>query len=442
MIKIYNTLTKKKEHINKKNIITIYTCGITVYDYCHIGHARIFLLFDSLIRYLNSLNTKIIFIRNITDIDDKIIKRAHKKHTTTEKLTRFFTKKMHNDTKHLNIIEPTYEPKATTFIPEMVKLITDLKKKKYAYKNKKSDIYFNINNFNKYGQLSNQHIKNLKESYNKLKNRQNNDFVLWKKKKKTESIHWPTDLGNGRPGWHTECAAMIMYYSKENIDIHGGGQDLLFPHHENELAQCEAILNKNHIKIWMHIGQIKINKKKMSKNTGNFILIKDFLKNFNEEYLRFLILSTNYKKSIHYEQNTFNKIKKTLDKLYSIKTELKEKKHQINGNVTTLFHAALKDNFNTQKAISILFKSINNDRKNNSTKYTVIELFKTLGLLKHTTLKKPTTIFTDNITNLITMRNLARKEKNWIIADKIRKKLNDMNIKISDEKSTITSDII
>lgn len=435
MIKIHNTLTKKKEYIDEKSIIKIYTCGITVYDYCHIGHARIFLLFDSLIRYINSLNIKIMFIRNITDIDDKIIKRANKNKTTIEKLTRFFINMMHKDTKNLNIIEPTYEPKATNFIPEMVNLITYLKKKKYAYKNNKSDIYFNINKFNKYGQLSNQCIKNLKESYNSLKKRQNKDFVLWKKRKIHESIYWPTEIGNGRPGWHTECAAMIMYYSKKNIDIHGGGQDLLFPHHENELTQCESILKKKFIKIWMHIGQIKINKKKMSKKFGNSILIKDFLKKFNEEYLRFLILSVNYKKSINYDNDTLKKVKRTLDKLYYIKNKLVPADYKIDNNITALFNSALQDNFNTQKAISILFKSLkNNNKENKSIQYTVIELLKKLGLLKYNNLQKTNYTNISKIQNLIKQRDLARKLKNWTLADKIRKILIDMNIEIKDNK--------
>ena len=237
MIKIYNTLNKKNESI-KNNIIKIYTCGITVYDNCHIGHARLFLLFDSLIRYLNTSNKKIIFIRNITDIDDKIIKKAKEKNIHIKTLTEKFIKSMHDDTKKLNIIEPTYEPKATSFIKEMIELIKIIKKK-YTYKNKQSAIYFEVNKLNNYGMLSNQKNKSIKQSYqNNKKNK--NDFVLWKNFKKKEKIYWQTPWGKGRPGWHTECAAMTMYYSKDYIDIHGGGQDLLFPHHENELAQCIA----------------------------------------------------------------------------------------------------------------------------------------------------------------------------------------------------------
>lgn len=438
MIKIYNTLTKKKELIEKNTSLKIYTCGVTVYDYCHIGHARIFLLFDSLIRYFNSINFKITLIRNITDVDDKIIKRAKKKNTTTLKLTRYFTKAMRKDSKNLNLIEPTYEPKATTFIPEMINLIEKLKKKKYTYKNNKSDIYFNVNKFESYGQLSKQCTTKLKQSYKNSQKKHKIDFALWKQYKKTDTISWNTPWGEGRPGWHTECAAMIMYYSK-NIDIHGGGHDLLFPHHENELAQCETLLQKKFIKIWMHIGQLKINKKKMSKTSNNYILIKDFLKKFNEEYLRFLILSTNYKKSINYNLDILKKVKKTLDKLYEIKNNLKKDTYIINEDIKTSFNLALNDNFNTQKAISILFKALHDKKINKDiTNYTIITLLNSIGLLKYEKILqvKNKKLNINRINFLVQQRNLARKNKDWILADKIRSKLNAMNIQLTDRKDT------
>ncbi|CAB3976359.1 cysteine--tRNA ligase [Candidatus Azoamicus ciliaticola] len=433
MIKIYNTLNKKNESI-KNNIIKIYTCGITVYDNCHIGHARLFLLFDSLIRYLNTSNKKIIFIRNITDIDDKIIKKAKEKNIHIKTLTEKFIKSMHDDTKKLNIIEPTYEPKATSFIKEMIELIKIIKKK-YTYKNKQSAIYFEVNKLNNYGMLSNQKNKSIKQSYqNNKKNK--NDFVLWKNFKKKEKIYWQTPWGKGRPGWHTECAAMTMYYSKDYIDIHGGGQDLLFPHHENELAQCIASGKKDFIKIWMHVGQLKIEKKKMSKKLGNQILIKDLLKNYNEEYLRFLILSTNYKKSINFNYETLKKMKITLDKLYKIKENLKNKKFNINPEINKAFDDALQNNFNTQKAIAILFKKLK-EKNDIEIKYSTIELLKKIGLLKYETLKiKKLNI--ENIETLIAQRNEARKNKNWSLADKIRQKLIKFNIKIKDQKDNTT----
>lgn len=434
MMQIYNTLNKKKEHITNTTI-KIYTCGITVYDHCHIGHARLFLLFDSLIRYFNNINKKIIFIRNITDIDDKIIKRAKEKNTNIKKLTEKFIKSMHNDTKNLNIIEPTYEPKATSFIKEMIDLIKNIKNK-YTYKNKQSSIYFEVNKLNAYGSLSNQKIKSIKESY-KNKKKDKNDFVLWKNFKKKEKIYWQTSWGNGRPGWHTECAAMIMYYSKDHIDIHGGGQDLLFPHHENELAQCTANGRKNFIKTWMHIGQLKISQKKMSKKLGNHILIQDLLKNYNEEYLRFLILSTNYKKSINFSYEILKKFKTTLDKLYKIKDSIKDKKFNINKELCDSFNAALKDNFNTQKAIALLFKKLK-EKNELDIKYSIIELFKKIGLLKYDTLKNKK-INIENIKNLIKIRNEARETKNWKLADKIRQRLIKLKIRINDKNNNTTT---
>lgn len=442
MIKIYNTLTKKKELLENNNI-KIYTCGVTVYDHCHIGHARIFLLFDSLIRYLISEKKNVMFIRNITDLDDKIIKKAKVKNTCTEKLTKYFIKSMHDDTKKLNLIEPTFEPKATSFIKEMIEIISNLKKKKYTYKNKNSSIYFNIANFKKYGQLSKQSIKKLKESYNNTTKKNHPDFVLWKNFKQTDTCFWETEWGIGRPGWHTECAAMTMYYTKDHIDIHGGGQDLLFPHHENELSQCEAVLDKKFIKIWMHIGQIKIKKQKMSKSLGNHISIKHFLKNFNEEHLRFLILSTSYKKNIQFDYEKINIIKKTLNKLYEIKNNLKKENIKINEELQKTFKEALNDNFNTQKAISILFKALaikNIDK--DELYYSVIELFKSIGLLKHKEIKKnaKTSQQLEKIKNLIRIRDHARKNKNWALADKIRYKLFKMNINLMDSHDITTFD--
>lgn len=436
MIKIYNTLTKKKEPI-KNDIIKIYTCGITVYDYCHIGHARLFLLFDSFIRYLNTLNKKIIFIRNITDIDDKIIQRAKEKNIRVKTLTEKFIKCMHSDTKNLNIIEPTYEPKATSFINEMINLIKNIKKN-FTYKSNKSSIYFEVKKLKTYGILSNQKIKNIKESY-KSNKKNINDFALWKNFKKKEKISWISPWGNGRPGWHTECSAMIMYYAKDYIDIHAGGQDLIFPHHENELAQFEAIGKRNFIKTWMHVGQLKINKKKMSKKLNNHITIKNFLKNFNEEYLRFLILSTHYKKNIEFTYDNFKKIKITLDKLYKIKNKIKNIKFNINEKIYSDFTTALKDNFNTQKAISILFKSLKEKRgSKEEIEYSVIELFKKIGLLKYTNITKQNKNI-EKIKELIKIRNNARKNKNWNLADKIREKLIKLNVRINDEKNDITN---
>jgi len=396
----------------------------------------LFLLFDSFIRYLNTLNKKIIFIRNITDIDDKIIKRAKEKNIKVNFLTEKFIKQMHTDMQKLNMIEPTYEPKATSFINEMINLIKHIKKK-FTYKNAKSSIYFEVKKLNKYGILSNQKIKNIKESYkNNKKNK--HDFALWKNFKKKEDVYWFSPWGNGRPGWHTECAAMITYYAKDYIDIHAGGQDLMFPHHENELAHFEAIGKKNFIKIWMHIGQLKINKKKMSKKLNNHITLKNFLKNFNEEYLRFLILSTNYKKNIDFTYDNLKKIKITLDKLYKIKNNIQNKKFDINKELSSNFTNALKDNFNTQKAISILFKSLK-EKKNNKEEieYSIIELFKKIGLLKYNNIKTKNTKI-ERINRLIHERNNARKNKNWVLADKIREKLIKLNVKLNDKKNDET----
>lgn len=442
MLKIYNTLTKKKEQLKNKDLIKIYTCGITVYDYCHIGHARIFLFFDTLIRYLNFLKIKVIFIRNITDIDDKIINTSLKKKKSINHITRIFIKKMHNDTKKLNIIDPSFEPKATKFIQCMINLIENLKYKNYAYDGKNNDIYFNVNKNINYGILSKRKLEASVETNKNTQNKKNiSDFVLWKSEK-NNIIKWNSPWGLGRPGWHTECSAMSMYYSKDYIDIHGGGYDLLFPHHENELSQCDAIDKKKFVKIWMHIGFLKIQKQKMSKSLQNHILIKNILKKYKEEHIRFFFLLTHYRKKIDYSEKNMEKSKNILEKIYKLFISLKEQ-NTINTQISENFINALNDDLNTPKALTFLFiniKKIKNKNPNNTQSiiYTIKYLGNIIGIFKDdpkTFIKKNITTTNEKINFFIKKRNIARKEKNWNLADKIRKKLKTLGITLEDQKN-------
>lgn len=447
MLKIYNTLTKKKEYLTKKHIIKIYTCGITVYDYCHIGHARIFLFFDTLIRYLNHSNIKIIFIRNITDIDDKIIKKSLQKKLSIKHIAQFFTNKMHSDTQNLNLVEPSFEPKATNFIQCMINLIKNLTYHHYAYEGKNNDIYFDVNKHINYGQLSKRKTENaIKTKRNtQISNKQNkSDFTLWKADK-NKLISWTSPWGPGRPGWHTECSAMSIYYSKNYIDIHGGGQDLLFPHHENELSQCETIGKKNFIKIWMHIGYLKINKQKMSKSLKNQILIKNIFKKYKEEHIRFFFLLTHYKSKIEYSEHQIEKSKKALEKLYKTLLSLNNTS-TLNNDFYQIFINALNDDLNIPKAISILFSYVkkikqSKDKLSNETQsliYTLKYLGNIIGILKSNPqdfIENKIKYNKEKIDYFLEKRNIARQEKNWILADKIRKKLQKLGITIEDQKN-------
>ncbi|HFL8824223.1 MAG TPA: cysteine--tRNA ligase [Candidatus Azoamicus sp. OHIO1] len=458
MLKIYNTLEKKKEYFyNIENTIKIYVCGVTVHDYCHIGHARIFIFFDFVIRYFKTLNYKIIFVRNITDIDDKIINKALIKKTSTKKISEKYTYKMYADLKKLNIIEPTFEPKATNFVKNMIEIINKLKIKNYAYKGYNNDIYYNISKNKNYGNLSNKNlirvmpVNRIKINNNK---KSNLDFALWKISN-TKKNSWKSPWGIGRPGWHTECVAMSYYYFKKTIDIHGGGKDLLFPHHENELAQYKSINNKNLAKIWMHIGFVNIKNTKMSKSLKNSISIKRMVKNIHEEYLRFFMLSTHYKKNIEYSENNIDKAKHSLNNLYKSLTKAETKQTLLNTinkiSKTKLevdFYNAINNDFNSPKALAILFQIADeiNKSKDYNEKNEFITLLKHLGNILGILKERPTTFLNINnrniknikrIEKLIHKRNVARKLKNWTLADNIRNKLKKLNVQLKDNKIEI-----
>lgn len=439
MINLYNTLEKKKTNLIYTKTIKIYSCGVTVYDKCHIGHARIFLFFNSLINYLKYLGIKIIYIRNITDVDDKIIKKAIKTKNSLYKVSEKYTKCMHKDIKCLKILEPSFEPKATCFIKQMILLIDKLMVNSFAYKAKNNDIYFNINKFDDYGKLSGR--KNFKNSYNKKYIKF--DFVLWKSDIKEKKFFWYAPWSSGRPGWHTECSAMALYYGVDKINIHGGGQDLIFPHHENELTQCEAIKKIKFIDLWLHIGHVKIDKKKMSKKNKNFILISEILKEFDLEVIKLFFLLSHYKNQISFSYLNLFKTKKILLKLYNLIDSLNYDHLKVDSIIKQNFLNSLNEDFNTPKALSIIFNLMKKINKNTyglqenkqNLIFTIKYLCNILDILNNKKSTSIKTCFSNKILQLIEKRNIARKNLEFDKADHFRKILEKMSIKVQDTKN-------
>lgn len=445
MFKLYNTLSSKKKKYFDNNVY-IYSCGVTVYDYCHIGHARVFIVLDAFVRFLKFLGLNVTFVRNITDVDDKIIFKAVKKKSSFNSVSKFYINKMHLDIKKLNLLEPTFEPKATNFIKSIIFLIFLLNEKKHAYKGLNFDVYYNISNNYKYGFLSNVNLIDSKLGYrNSVLNKKFDlDFVLWK----NDFNYWCSPWGFGRPGWHTECAAMNLYYFNDGLDIHVGGVDLLFPHHENELAHFFSIKNFDFVKIWMHVGEVKINKVKMSKSLNNFILIKNFLRKHNPEYLKFYFLLTHYKGIVNYSFDNFNSSIKSLNNLYRVlkSYDMKNTVYDVIDSFKVNFLNSLSNDFNTSGAISILFRisSLIKCYKGNDCfylrklQYTLKYLGNILGILRYNPKKflktKVKRKSSEYIKNLIFKRNEARKNKNWILSDKIRFKLLKMGVNLRDKK--------
>ncbi len=458
MLKIYNTLNQQKQEfipINP-NKVSIYVCGVTVYDYCHIGHARTYLFFDVVIRYLKFLGYEVNFVRNITDVDDKILNRAKQVNEPFNVITEKFIQAMYQDFNALNLLKPQFEPKATEFIANMIDLINTLLNKNYAYIGSNGDVFYNIHKFKNYGLLSKRNLDNMQEGHRVEQHIQDakhdiHDFVLWKLTDHAE-VGWDSPWGYGRPGWHIECSAMALKLLGSNFDIHGGGFDLIFPHHENEIAQSEAANSSRFVNYWMHVGFLQVNQEKMSKSLGNFTLIKDILKDHNPEVLRYLMLSSHYRSQIEFSYDKLETAKNSLDRLYlalrdlenqSLKSDL-----QYNEVFTEKFIAAMNDDFNTPEAIAVLFelaKEININKEKHLGKSIFLgvvlkRLAQSIGLLHynvehflHGNLENNDSVaFELEVQDLIAKRNKARKEKNWQLADLIRKQLTEKGVCLED----------
>ncbi|KTD82373.1 cysteine--tRNA ligase [Legionella waltersii] len=443
MLYIYNSLTRSKEKFVPLNPgkIGMYVCGITVYDRCHIGHARSMVSFDVIVRYLRSQGYQVNYVRNITDIDDKIINRANERGISIDSLTEQYIKAMNEDAEALNILPPDIEPRATGHIDTIVGLIKRLLDKGNAYVSDNGDVCYQVDTFAEYGKLSHKDLEGLvagsrveivKEKKSPL------DFVLWKKAKQGEPS-WPSPWGDGRPGWHIECSAMAMHELGEQFDIHGGGLDLQFPHHENEVAQSEAATGKHFANYWMHVGMLQVNGEKMAKSVGNFFTIEDVLTKHHPEVIRYFLLSSHYRSPLNYSEENLLNAQKALTRLYqAIKDVPALNDKDIDSKWANEFNQAMNDDFNTPIALSVLFQLAHEVNKSNSPLLasTLKYLASILGLLQ----EEPESFLQSGldeidkatIEQLISERNQARKDKNWDRADQIRSELLNLGIELED----------
>jgi cysteinyl-tRNA synthetase len=447
LLKIYNSYTQQKEIFKPETTgkVKIYVCGMTVYDFCHLGHMRMLTAFDVVVRYLRFLNYEVIYARNITDIDDKIILRANENQEDYHQLAERFIQAMWEDIRTLGLLPPDHEPRATEYIPQMISLIEKLIQQGHAYVASNGDVYFHVRSFENYGCLSHRDIDDLESGarveVNDFK-KDPLDFVLWKMAKKGEPS-WVSPWGEGRPGWHIECSTMAMDILGEHFDIHGGGKDLIFPHHENEIAQSEAASHKKFVNIWMHNGYVQINQEKMSKSLGNFLTIRDLLQHHHPEAIRYFIISSHYRSPLQYNDNAIPQAHQALERLYIALRHLPHAERVEHTIFEQQFISAMNDDFNTPLALSVLFElahEIQRLRSNNESEAAshaalLRYLGSVLGILQNEAdafLQANQDIDPAYIEKLIQARNQARLEKNWAEADRIRAELSSMSVTLED----------
>ncbi|MFO1258635.1 MAG: cysteine--tRNA ligase [Gammaproteobacteria bacterium] len=451
MLKIYNSFTAQKEIFKpiKAKHISLYVCGITVYDYCHLGHARVFVCFDTIVRYLRSREWDVTYIRNITDVDDKIIKRAAERDESIEVLTGYFIEAMHEDERALKVLSPTKEPRATQHIQTMIDMIQKLESRGVAYQGENGDLFFSVEKYQTYGALSKRDLSELKSGsrveidFNK---RNPLDFVLWKQAKEGETS-WPSPWGMGRPGWHIECSAMSTKCLGHTFDIHGGGHDLLFPHHENERAQSECATGETFVNTWMHVGFVQVDKEKMSKSLNNFFTIRDVLKEYEPEAVRYFLIAGHYRSPINYSTQQLTHAKAALDRLYTAIRGLNLVVPKMETIYHKRFYEAMDDDFNTPDALAVLFDlahEINTlkdqNRESASEKAGILQaLAQSLGLLS----QDPESYFQGDlrfeaIEALVAEREAARKAKDWERADTIRDQLKAQGVILEDTANGIS----
>ena len=430
-LKLYNTLTRKKEAFKpiKKGFVGMYVCGPTVNDVPHLGHARQQIAFDVLRKYLKFLGFNVRFVSNITDVDDKIINKARELKEDIKKLTERNLKAHLEDYRAIGVDRPDVQPRATEYIQEMVNLIKRLEAKGYTYIIDNDGVYFDISKFKSYGKLSHQKTEDLmagKRIAVKDKKRNKEDFVLWKFSKRGEPS-WDSGWGKGRPGWHIECSAMSEKLLGIPFDIHGGGQDLIFPHHEDEIAQSEAATGKKFVNYWVHNGMVNVDKVKMSKSLGNFKTIRDILKDYRGEVVRYFVLSTQYRKPIDFSKNALDDAKNSYERLKNIILDL-ESGGEVNGEYLKKFREAMDDDLNTPEALAVLWKMVRDkDAKGKIETIKEIDRVLGLGLEKEEEIEIP-----KEIKKLIKDREEARKKKNWQEADNLRNRISKLGFKIDD----------
>lgn len=448
-MKLYNTLSSSLEEFIpiEKNKVKIYVCGPTVYDFIHVGNTRPLIVFDALRRYFKYRGYDVTFVQNITDIDDKMIVRANEEGVSVKQLSEKFIKAFKKDAASLNVMTADIEPRATDHIGEIIKIIKNLETKGYAYATA-DGVYFDTKAYENYGKLSGRKLEDLLDGARVTvddKKRTPSDFALWKSEKPGEPS-WGSPWGKGRPGWHIECSAMSMKYLGDTFDIHGGGADLVFPHHENEIAQSECATGKPFVHYWMHNGYININNQKMSKSLGNFFTIPDIAEKFDLEVLRFFMLSVHYRSPVNFSFELMEQVNQALSRLYTAKLrwqdimeqgEPSEEMRELSQKTKEAFIENMDSDLNTAGALGVLFELVrganymlDNDAKGADARLaltTLNELSDVLGILY-----RDMTILPDEVKELAEQRTQARAEKNWALSDELRDKINILGYIVED----------
>ena len=445
MLKIYNSLTRTKENFVPilPGKIGMYVCGMTVYDYCHLGHARVMVVFDLAKRWLSASGFNVTYVRNITDIDDKIIRRAAENREPIDALTGRFIRAMDEDAAALGVLKPDLEPRATENVPEMLDLIGQLVKKGVAYQAGNGDVYYAVREFQGYGKLSGKSLDELQAGERvevDANKRDPLDFVLWKSAKPGEPF-WDSPWGKGRPGWHIECSAMSERFLGEHFDIHGGGQDLQFPHHENEIAQSEGAHGHVFVNYWMHNGFVRVDNEKMSKSLGNFFTVREVLARYDAEVVRFFIARAHYRSPLNYSDQHLDDAKGALTRLYMALKAVPANAGDIDWTEphAARFREAMNDDFNTPEAVAVLFDLANevNRSKSKPAATRLKSLAAVLGLLQH----EPdeflqggpgATLTDEQVSEQIAARLFARKQKNYAESDRIRAELDEAGVILED----------
>ena len=455
MLSIYNTLSRRKEKFQpiEAGKVRIYVCGITTYDYCHLGHARCLVAFDIVVRHLRAQGFEVTYVRNITDIDDKILARAEENGELFSDLTERFIAAMHEDERALGILPPDSEPRATVYMEEIIAMIETLVHREFAYRTDSGDVYFSVLRFPAYGALSNRNLDELlsgaRVEPGELK-RDPRDFALWRSSP-DEGVGWDSPWGYGRPGWHIECSAMSCKTLGGHFDIHGGGADLVFPHHENEIAQSVAATDQPFANVWMHNGPLRIDNEKMSKSLGNFFTVREILSRHEAEVVRLFLVSSHYRSPLNWSEQAMDRSASALQRLYTALQglDLAAARMRVNSVYERAFNAAMDDDFNTPVAIRTLFdlaREINRiKRENPSAAAELGRLLARLGDVLGILQAEPETwlrgagsepLDTARIESLVAARNRARAERNWAEADRIRDQLSAMDIAVEDGAGT------
>jgi cysteinyl-tRNA synthetase len=449
MLKIFNSLKREKQPFEpiEANKVRMYVCGMTVYDYCHLGHARVMVVFDMVYRWLKVSGYDVTYVRNITDIDDKIIRRAQENRETIQQLTNRFIAFMHEDADALGVLRPDHEPRATEFVPQMLELIDKLQAKGLAYQAADGDVNYAVRKFEGYGKLSGKSLDDLRAGERvEVDNAKQDplDFVLWKNAKPGEPS-WPSPWGDGRPGWHIECSAMSSSLLGKHFDIHGGGQDLQFPHHENEIAQSEGANCCSYVNYWMHNGFVRVDNEKMSKSLGNFFTIREVLEKFDAEVVRFFILRAHYRSPLNYSDAHLDDAKRSLDSLYFTLRDVAPKAQAVasidwTSGFAARFAAALNEDFDSHGAISILFELAAEANRQKSAELSGLlkALGAVIGLLEREPMVYlraggPSDGLNDaEIEGLIASRAAAKAARDFAEADRIRDTLKTAGIVLDD----------